>query len=297
VNSRIRTCFISAVAGTHLGALPDILAAKGVQVVVPEELSPGSDWSSELASIISRVDLVIGVLTRDRRSSWVLFELGQAVALKRQVVVFAPPQIKGLPFDQRFPVVRVSLRNREALSFALDQVLASPPPTARNRESRPAERRRLGQNTDRLLRELKSATDARDWRRVESVAADALRLAGVEVISEAAVSDRRVDFAIWSDALQPVTGNPLLVEVKGELRSGGALRKAAQQLSTATSAAGTGWGLLLYSDAWISDERFLLAPPNVLMLSLSTLFEEMRERPFAEIVTDLRNRRVHGVGP
>jgi hypothetical protein len=62
VNSRIRTCFISAVAGTHLGALRGILAEKGVQVVVPEELSPSSDWSSELASIISRVDLVIGVL-------------------------------------------------------------------------------------------------------------------------------------------------------------------------------------------------------------------------------------------
>jgi hypothetical protein len=278
--------------------LRDILAVKGVQVVVPEELSPGSDWSSELASIISRVDLVIGVLTRDRRSSWVLFELGQAVALKRQVVVFAPPQIKGLPFDQRFPVVRVSLRNREALSFALDQVLASPPPTARNRESRPAEKRHLGPNTDRLLRELRSATETHDWRRVESVTADALRLAGVDVFSEAAVANRRVDFAIWSDALQPVTGNPLLVEVKGELRSADALRKAAQQLSTATSAAGTAWGLLLYGDVLISDERLLFAaPPNVLILSLSTLFEEMRERPFVEIVTNLRNRRVHGVSP
>jgi hypothetical protein len=298
VNSRIRTCFISAVAGTPLGALRDVLAGKGVQVVVPEELSPGSDWSSELASIISRVDLVIGVLTRDRRSSWVLFELGQAIALKRQVVVFAPPQIKGLPFDQqRFPVVRVSLRNREALSFALDQVLASPAPTARVRESRPAERRSLGPNTDHLLRELRSATETRDWRRVESVTAEALRLAGVDVISEAAVANRRVDFAIWSDALQPVMGNPLLVEVKGELRGTDALRKAAQQLSAVTSAAGTGWGLLLYGDALIADERLLLSvPPNVLVLSLSSLFEEMRGRPFAEIVKDLRNRRVHGVG-
>jgi hypothetical protein len=39
--------------------------------------------------------------------------------------------------------------------------------------------------------------------------------AGLLVISEAAVANRRVDFAIWSDALQPVMGNPLLVEVKG----------------------------------------------------------------------------------
>ena len=121
--------------------------------------------------------------------------------------------------------------------------------------------------------------------------------AGLLVISEAAVANRRVDFAIWSDALQPVMGNPLLVEVKGELRGTDALRKAAQQLSAVTSAAGTGWGLLLYGDALIADERLLLSvPPNVLVLSLSSLFEEMRGRPFAEIVKDLRNRRVHGVG-
>jgi hypothetical protein len=121
--------------------------------------------------------------------------------------------------------------------------------------------------------------------------------AGLLVISEAAVANRRVDFAIWSDALQPVMGNPLLVEVKGELRGTDALRKAAQQLSAVTSAAGTGWGSLLYGDALIADERLLLSvPPNVLVLSLSSLFEEMRGRPFAEIVKDLRNRRVHGVG-
>lgn len=92
-------------------------------------------------------------------------------------------------------------------------------------------------------------------------------------------------------------GNPLLVEVKGELGGADALRKAAQQLSKATFAAGTGWGLLLYGDALIADERSLAAvPPNVLVLSLSSLLEEMRERPFAEIVKDLRNRRVHGAG-
>ena len=80
LSSRIKTCFISATAGTHLEILREVLAAKGVEVLVPEE--PGSNWATDFASIVSHVDLVIGVLTRERRSTWVLFELGQAVALK-----------------------------------------------------------------------------------------------------------------------------------------------------------------------------------------------------------------------
>ena len=299
MSSRIRTCFILAAAGTHLGTLRKVLAEKGVQVVVPEELSLGSVLSTDFSSINPRVDLVIGVLTHERRSSWVLFELGQAVALNMQVVIFAPPQDKSIPFDlQRLLVVRVSLRNHTAISFALDQVLASPPPAPRQWQVKQPNKHVLGPQVDSLLENLRSATRTQDWSWVELVTAQALRLAGVDAISEATVADRRVDMAIWSDALQPVIGNPLLVEVKGHLRDTGAVRKAAQQLSAATAAAGTIWGLLLYGDTSISVEKiWFAAPPNVLVLSLATLFEEMRERPFADIVKDLRNRRVHGVGP
>jgi hypothetical protein len=299
VNSRIRTCFISAIAGTNLHTLREVLAEKGVEVVVPEELPFGSDWPTEIASIVSRVDLVIGVLTQEERSSWILFELGQAIALKRQVILFAPPPIKIFPPDlQPLVVVRVSLKNRDAISFAIDQVLAAPPPNTRYRESKPSERRYLGPHADRLLRDLRRAIERQDWRLVELITTEALKLAGVDVISQAAVSDRRVDLAIWYDALQPITGNPLLVEVKGRLPDVDAARKAAQQLSIATAAAGTGWGLLLYGDILMSEDRLRFAgPPNVLVLSLTSLFEQMKSRPFAEIIKDLRNRRVHGVSP
>jgi hypothetical protein len=299
METRIRTCFISSVAGTSLGTLRAVLAEKGVRVVVPEEIYPGLDWSAKLSSIISHVDLVIGVLTRERRSSWVFLELGQAVAFGKQVLVFAPPQIEGPPFVlHRFLIVRASLSNRKAISFALDQVLASPPPPDRTTESKPKEKHLLGQHADRLLHELHLATEARDWHRIESITADALRLGGVDVISEATIRNRRVDLALWSDALQPIMGNPLLVEVKASLHDGDAARQAAQQLSAASAEAGSGWGLLLYAKSRTTNEGLqFVVPPNVLVLSLPTLLNEMRNRSFAEIVQDLRNQRVHGVGP
>jgi hypothetical protein len=299
VNSRIRSCFISAIAGTNLQTLREVLAEKGVEVVVPEGSPSGSDWPTELTSIISRVDLVIGVLTQEERWSWVLFELGQAIALKRQVILFAPPPIKIFPPDlQRFLVVRAGLKNRGAISFAVDQVLAAPPATARYRELKPSERRYLGPQADRFLHEIRWAIEKQDWQLVELTTREALKLSGVDVISQVAISNRDVDLAIWSDALQPTMGNPLLVEVKGRLLDVDTARKAAQQLSILTTAAGTEWGLLLYGDTSIIEDGLRFAtPPNVLVLSLTSLFEQMKTRPFAEIVKDLRNRRVHGVNP
>jgi hypothetical protein len=160
-------------------------------------------------------------------------------------------------------MVRGSLRNRKAISFALDQVLASPPPPVRSSESKQAEKAVLGVHADRLLRELRPAMETQDWRRIESLAAEALRLGGIDEISEGTASNQRVDLAVWSDALQPIMGNPLLVEVKGSLQDEDQASKAARQLSAATAAAGTGWGLLLH----VGDARFRFpTPPNVLVL-------------------------------
>ena len=65
-------------AGTNLERVRAALIRRNINVVVPEEILPGADWAEQIARNIGNVDLVIGVLTAERRSQWVLFELGQA---------------------------------------------------------------------------------------------------------------------------------------------------------------------------------------------------------------------------
>lgn len=291
--SRIQTCFITAPAGANLDVLTEALRRRDIRVVVPQDLQPGAELGGEILSLMSGVDLVIGVLTRERRSEWVLFELGLAWGQGKRVVLFAPPNNANIPSGlRRFLTVRANLSNREAVEFALDQLLAAPEPAQTPIPTRKGTKP-LGPTAEAYLQGSLAQAVNVSPAGLEALVADALREAGVDVVTTSERRDFGVDLAIWSDALQPSVGNPLLVEIKARLPSPKVAADAAQQLSKYVAGAGGLWGLLLYRDG-PEDLRGL--PPNVLALSVEALFRRLSHESFDEIVRDLRNSRVHG-GP
>jgi hypothetical protein len=52
------------------------------------ELAAGTSWTTEITRFLTEVDLVIGVLTRDRRSDWTLFELGTSLGEQASNLAF-----------------------------------------------------------------------------------------------------------------------------------------------------------------------------------------------------------------
>jgi hypothetical protein len=293
VNARIRSCYLTAPAGGNLHILTEALRRRHIHILIPQEqIPPGADVAKEKARLLGEADLVIGVLTRERRSEWALFELGQAWAQGKRILLFAPPNSAHLPSTlRRFLTVRANLSNREAIEFALDQLLAAPERTAPATLVVPP-RRTLGAAANEFMRSLRERPSGRE---LERLVARALQTGGVEAISMAEGDEPGVDFAIWSDALQPDVGNPLLVEVKAQLPTPREFADAVQRFSKQIAASGSSWGLLLYGEAQrpLGPESL---PPNVLVLPLRSLFAQMRLLPFDEIVRGLRNRRVHG-GP
>lgn len=269
---------------------------RGIQVVVPDDLYPGANWSEWISGKIGNVDLVIGVLTSERRSQWVLFELGQAAALDRQIVLIAPPKLAAIPSHlKHFLVIRTSLKNRGAIDFALDQILASPERSVIPPSIATPPLQALGPDADAIIGHLRAAIESNDYSGVERLVVQALQGSGADIVSEASSPDLGADIAVWSDALQPFVGNPLLIEVKSRFRGPNELRRAANQLFGAVATRGGSWGLLLYGegpeDLAISQKGL---PPTILVSSIGDLIEQLRFRSFAEVVRDLRNHRVHG---
>ena len=129
------------------------------------------------------------------------------------VLLFAPPDSAHVPSTlRRFLTFRANLSNREAIEFALDQILAAPEPTSL--PSRPAkEKAPLGASADRYLQGSVPMFASVNPLELKSLVANALREAGVDVLARSQAQDRGADLAIWSDELQPFVGNPLLVEI------------------------------------------------------------------------------------
>jgi hypothetical protein len=276
--------------------LRQVLTERGVHILSPSAAQPYEGASPDISHLLKEADLVIGVLSRERRSDWVLFELGQAFALGRRLVLFTPPGTsRWLPVDlKRVLTVRSSITNYEAVSFAIDQLLAARA-EASDIRSLPKPKITLGGEASDYIEEYKGAIHRQDWRALERVIEKALLRVGVEALSSEIGSDVGADLSVWSDELQASIGNPLLIEVKAASNRPADLRSAADQLARQVSLSGTRFGLLLYAaPAEVNLARHSL-PPNVLAITVEKFFDRLRHASFAEVVNGLRNERMHGL--
>lgn len=293
----IKTCFISAPRGVSLDVLRESLVAHGIRLLIPEELSTGADWASETKRQLVQADLVIGILSTARQSAWVLFELGQASALGRRILLIASPKSELVPYSlQRLLVLRTDPNNREAIDFALDQLLSAPPESPSEEHRKPFKSAGLGTQVDTLIARLDQLLQTGNAQGLEELVSDALQGSGIDVVVESPQRDRGVDLAVWSDVLEPFVGNPLLIEIKRRIHDKKTATSALAQLGLYLGESGTRWALLLYGEGPPPGDRlWSRCPQNILLMPIRSLLEELRTQSFPEIVRDLRNRRVHPV--
>lgn len=291
-----RKCFLSAPMGQDLTALRRALRVRGVDVLMPQDLTAGIDLADEIRAQIAKVSLVIGVLSGNDSSQWVLFELGIAAALDRRILLITPPDAEPIPFSPRHMLVlRVAPDNEEAIGFALDQILSAPDRKVDDKLPQRREYPGLGEKADELWGSLEQCLAANDWNGIEGIVSEALKHSGADIVVTSPKRDRGADFAVWSDFLENIVGNPLLVEVKARVRSQEDALRITNQISEYVGASGSQWALLLYGDGPGPDSRWWdQTSSNVLALSLKSFFDELRSRTFPELVRDLRNSRVHG---
>jgi len=295
---QIRTCFVAAPGGIPLDTLRESLLAHNIRPLVPQDLFAGSDWASEIQQQILDADLVVGILPKAKQSPWVLFQLGQAWALGRRILLIASPKTDVVPYSlKRFLILRTDPDNREAIDFALDQLLSSPADSPPTEVKKSFQSTGLGANGDMLIVRLDRAINSGNYQEFETVLSEAIRNSGTDVVVQSPERDRGADLAVWSDVLEPFVGNPLLIETKlkiGERKSADIFK----QINSFLGASDTRWALLIYGDGPLPEDRFWRnCPPNILFMQARVLLEALRSRAFPEVIRDLRNRRVHSVRP
>ena len=108
----------------------------------------------------------------------------------------------------------------------------------------------------------------------------------------ASVSDRGFDIGVWSDDLDAIGANPLLVILRREVDEPG----VRQCLLALHETPGARAGLIVSVAALPTGHVEGLNWP-ILAISLAELLMSLGDRSFAQIVRDLRNRSVHGAPP
>ena len=292
--SQIKKAFLAASGKVQLQALKEELRQRSIEPLTTYELPVmGTSILEHIERSIRKSDLFIAILVAEPSSN-VLFELGLAHGLGKHILLLVSPKYGKLPSDisGRF-YVRANPDNREAIGFALDQILASSRKKSRRQIKPSPSEHPLGDKVDHYLKLIHDRGKKLTEKEMEEIVVELLKASGVSNVTQSPFPDQGADIAVWSDDLQTTVGNPLIIEVKSRLQNREKVRPALEQVELYRKKSNTQWALLilpLFSSAIAS----IPFTGSVLALTITELLENLRNKSFAETIRELRNARVHG---
>jgi hypothetical protein len=289
-----RRAFISAPLATDTGVIREALEQLGISAFSADDVDvAGVPMAEAVQQGIERADLVVALMSQSPPSSNVMFELGIAHALKKQTLVIAEAEVIPTVATLGLPYIRATLKNREAIAYALQQLAAAA--TSRQLAIPPRQETAgtgIGDAVNPLLDRLRRAEESHSEIQLVSIIADAVQAAGVAAIARE-TKDTGADLAVWSDDLQPWIPNPFVIEVKGVIANRGDASRTFDKLYVRMPALHAAWALLIYLDA-PADAANALDRGPVLAISAKSFIESLRTTPFSKLVLALRHARVHG---
>lgn len=277
-------CFISAPIGLELGALPGLLADRGISWEWAKDEPIDSHGPT---SRIAAADFVLIVLNGTRADYRGVFDAGIAVGLGKPVLLIQA-KARPIPLDFRqFTTVKASLSNGEALGFHLDLFLAAPPSTP----SPPVER----SEREHASRPSRTRVPQRPFEtELEHRAYAAVLDAGGSAIAQPS-SGREVryrpDLLAWLGHLDAELLDPAVIEVRSRVDPKTA-RRLEEQLLSFMQAARVRTALVL--TAAPPPEREQQLSPNVLWLTIDEFESLARTAQLGTHVRKIRNRIMHG---
>lgn len=290
-SSDVTRLYVSAPSDLDLRPLLDGLKRRGAEPYVLSDVAPlGADIAEGLRLAIDQADRVLVVLTAEPALNPVL-EAGVALALQKPLLIIATPGAS-VPSDLKGQlIVQARPDDLDAVNFALDHAKPTAMRPDHELVAKPTGQPLGADMAERLLTRL--ANDGLTERSAVEVILEAVEASrGIGAVN----ADPGFDLGVWSDDLDAIGGNPLLVEVKRSLRPG-AVDQVLLALDSHPSAQ---IALLIYiepSTEPLSQAELEKARFPVLVISIQQLLQRMALVSFAEVVRDLRNRSAHGLGP
>jgi nucleoside 2-deoxyribosyltransferase len=286
---------VSAPAGTDLSQLLEALEENNIHILDPARFAPGAvKITDKIIDGISNADLVIAVLGTASSSGNVLFELGCASALGKKTLVIVPEGYE-IPSDIKDLVyIRTTPNNREAINFALEQILNAPEYETKQKARLLEKTKPLGDLADDLLKRLDSLSETPSERNVLVIVQEMLEASGVETRREPNYQNSYPDFAVWIDELEPYFGNPILIEVRARIHTGGQAKYVVNQVLRYMSLSNVRAVIVFATQ--ISSEAMQIASsyPNLYFFDLHDFLKHLRQESLGQLIRNERNARVHG---
>ena len=285
-----RTCFISAPAEADITTLQNVLLERGLVVRNEQgDVIPDASLDRNLLNDIVSSDFFIGILQAGADNSRVYYEIGVANGTGSRTLIFASPSLKNSVTSIKGSLyLRVAMDNKEAMEFAIDQVINAPEIERDRTRVEIKINKPIGKIAKDLLAEL-TKPESTLGAHPENAVIRAIGSSGVNVLVRSKYWDSGADMAVWADELEGSVGNPLLMEVKQHISGSTSITRLANQLDSYLESSNAGWLLLLYLKGPEEDsEVWKQFPEYVMHMPVPKFLKIFEERNLVEIVQSLK---------
>jgi len=294
-------CFLSSSYDTDLSSIKSVLAENDIEIFDLYDFSIGDSIQQILKRKLRQADFAIFVVTNDSKN--VLYEIGVCEGLGKQSLIIFDKETN-LPFYLENKLsLSANLNDRKFLKMTLlgfiDEIKSNIKPLKQSRfiDSKETESytRDIKDELHSLLKQTKNIRENGHGRELEYVVEEIFKTIHLKYADNARGPDMGIDFALWSNKLGRILGNPIIVEVKlGKLRED-TFKRAEFQIRNYADKSDAKVALLLYLDR--SGKRFKLHSslrPLIIAYDIEDFISDLLQSSFENVILTSRNKIAHG---
>lgn len=292
-----KSCFISAAVGQNISLLHQLLAEYNIEVFNLEDAAVGDSFSESAKLLIRKADFAIYYLSKDSNLASIYFEIGIACGLDKPIFLVVDPEVNTPHSIDSFHRARTATDNRDALRFHLEAFLKH------NRKSKTLGTKSTSVNPIEVndLRQklpmLEQTLPRMNGRELEKFVANVFKRMGAQTSEPVAIDDH-FDLAVWIDGIEPVIQNPILVEIKLEMKPGDKQQKIEEQFRLQLKKVRGEVGLIIYLHGESMRVRGNAVDwPLVVYFSVEEFLKLANSGHLAKAIRQARNECIHRGSP
>jgi hypothetical protein len=259
-------------------------------------LRAGEPWVSTILEEITNCDFVVAVISGNDIK--VYYELGIAHSSNKNIFVIAPETQTNFELAPSLNItyIRAMLFDEEKIRYGLTIFLKNSDHISNNKPVKKLPRSRKNKKflKDDQLSLMLSELKTIDAIKFEFFLANLFEIIGVKTIVQNRMKREEftADFSLWIDELEPIVGNPVIVEAKHNPSN---LTRGIAQLESYLTKYNGSAGLLIYNDPIKSNSTPFVKYSASFLIALSAqeLIKRLSIQTLPEIIIELRNLTVH----
>ncbi len=301
MNERLK-CFISASFETDTSQIKNILAENNVDTFDLYDFSIGDSIQQILKRKIRQADFALFIISSENTN--VIYEMGVCEGIGKQHFIIVEKDYKTPFYIENKLFIRANLQDREFLQMSIQKILQ----TVKKKE--PKYRKvtnekksdKLSYSNDvkeNLISYKNQLLNLREFGRgleLEHVIEEVFKTLRLNYVENSTSKDKGVDFALWSDELGKIIGNPIIIEVKYGNLSQSTIKNTELQLRSYIDKTDAKVAILIYLDR--NGQRFKIQSsltPLIIAFDAEDFVNDLLNNSFESLILGQRNKIAHGI--